>query len=523
VTSRPPRICRQSPPALRAGTSARKAMGYRVGGPGNGTIGGGSPSASARGGGEADERFTTSYSGCFSNAAARKQLGLSASASAGALRGRLGGGGGIGANPMQLAAARTIAPGHVPVPMSAVNSARSTSSVARLPPAFGASARADLNASASFASVAEEGASPMTTRKIDPEMRRRTLELLADPDLEAVAQDIFRAHDVDHGGKLQLSELLDVLKTASRELDIASVDTAMAESLFKNFDVNDDKSLAFGEFMELFRTLLRRSAFDRSTVLRREFFINKVQESVWNVFERKKELGTGTFGTAYLAKRNDTGELRVVKQVQKSRTRMPLDDIEQEILIMRQVDHPHIVRLFQWYEDAGHLYLVLEALVGGTLKEVLMEMQKKNKGLKEDWIRKVIHQSCGGMAYCHSLRLVHKDLKDENIMLLRKDPEFEEPFAVIIDLGIAEMFSVADPTGRKTSHAASERGGRGSAAPPRRWPQKFGGAPSARSATSGPWASSSTSSCRVPTPSWRPPSPRAPGRSCTSGGRSGQR
>merc|ERR1719230_560989 len=74
--------------------------------------------------------------------------------------------------------------------------------------------------------------------------------------------------------------------------------------------------------------------------------------------------------------------------------------------------------------------------------------QKKGKSLKEEWTRQVMRQSMEAMSYCHNLRLVHKDLKDENIMLLKKDPEYDEPFAVIIDLGIAEMFSKSDPTGK---------------------------------------------------------------------------
>jgi Ca2+-binding EF-hand superfamily protein len=71
------------------------------------------------------------------------------------------------------------------------------------------------------------------------------------------------------------------------------------------------------------------------------------------------------------------------------------------------------------------------------------------------------------MTYCHSLRLIHKDLKDENVMLLRKDPNFDEPFAVVIDLGVAEMFSVADPTCREIAGTPSTMA-------PEVWSGKFG-------------------------------------------------
>lgn len=289
---------------------------------------------------------------------------------------------------------------------------------------------------------------PTQSRRVGKDARRKTLELLADPDSLNVAKEIFHAHDQSGDGELELPELLAVMNTLHRELDLPAPDEKCAITLFKKFDTNSTNSLGFPEFIELFKASLRRSAFDRSSMLNREFFVTKSADDVWKCYTKKKQLGSGSFGTAFLATRKDTGEERVVKAVKKSRTHLPIDEIEQEIIIMRQVDHPHVVRLFEWYEDTTKIYLVLEALKGGTLKEVLLLLQGKSKGLKEDWIRKVTLQSTEAMAYCHSLRLIHKDLKDENVMLLKKDPDFEEPFAVIIDLGIAEMFSVADPNGR---------------------------------------------------------------------------
>jgi len=58
-----------------------------------------------------------------------------------------------------------------------------------------------------------------------------------------------------------------------------------------------------------------------------------------------------------------------------------------------------------------------------------------------------MRQTLQAMAYCHGMRIIHKDLKDENVMLL-KQSESAEPFVVIIDLGVSEMFSSSDPHGK---------------------------------------------------------------------------
>ncbi|CAE7443791.1 CPK8 [Symbiodinium natans] len=281
------------------------------------------------------------------------------------------------------------------------------------------------------------------------DMRRKCLELLARPDLRDIAQDLFTQSDADNSGELEFAEIQKLFERLHNEMDLPQPNRDLIESLLKRFDTTGRKVLGQYDFFELLVSQLRRSAFDRGSVLGREFFLTKGKQDVWEVFRREKQLGTGSFGTAYKAKHIKTGEERVIKAVKKSRTALPLDEIEQEILIMRQIDHPNIVRLFEWYEDGNRIYLVLDYLKGGSLKDNVLKLNKQDeRGLKEAWIREVIQQSAGGLAYCHTLRLIHKDLKDENIMLLQKSANWEKPHVVIIDLGVAEMFSVADPAGR---------------------------------------------------------------------------
>jgi len=224
----------------------------------------------------------------------------------------------------------------------------------------------------------------------------------------------------------------------------------VAEKLFKRFDHNSDEHLSFELFYELFVSCLRRLAFDQERFFSRSVFAAPRQTGkIWDTYEQVKKLGTGSFGSAYLCRHKHSGDDRVVKSVEKSNAKLPIEDIEREIMVMQQIDHPHIVRLYEWYEGKHSIYLVLDCLKGGTLREVVLtHYQEKGRGMKETWIRKVMRQVVEAIAYIHSLGLIHKDLKDDNIMMLKQDSEYEHPFAVIIDMGVAEMFSSNDPHGK---------------------------------------------------------------------------
>mmetsp|Transcript_51531 Transcript_51531/g.167211 ORF Transcript_51531/g.167211 Transcript_51531/m.167211 type:complete len:442 (+) Transcript_51531:111-1436(+) len=280
------------------------------------------------------------------------------------------------------------------------------------------------------------------------EERRRVLEALTQPNVKALAKSIFSAQLPDRAGNLGPDERGKALRALTSKLSVPMPSTAVAEQLFKRFDFNGDGLLNFDEFFELFVSSLRRFAFDRSSLLGRDVFVSKQAGKVWDTYSCIKKLGVGSFGAAYLVQHKRTGDQRVVKAAGKSQVKVPVEDVEREIMVMQQLDHPHVVRLYEWYEGGNSLYLVMDALAGGTLHDVVLQKFKQGKNVSEEWIRTVVRQSIEAMVYCHSKRIIHKDLKDENIMLLQKDPDYSAPHAVIIDLGVSEMFGLADPKGK---------------------------------------------------------------------------
>ncbi|CAJ1404819.1 unnamed protein product [Effrenium voratum] len=290
-----------------------------------------------------------------------------------------------------------------------------------------------------------EKAIPESEVDVNRKMRRELLEVLSNPSIRSIAAKYYQ--EVSGKGRLGFRDLRTVLKALNKHLGLPLPATPVAEQLFKRFDFNGDGDLSFDEFFELFVTSLRRVAFDRSVLLGREVFVTQEPGKVWDVYQRVKTLGEGSFGSAHLGKHKRTKEERVVKVVMKSQAKLPVEDIEKEIMVLRQVDHPHIIRLHEWYEGSSKIYLVMDAIKGGTLREALLSFQREGQPVAEAWSRRVAQQVLQAMAYCHGMRIIHKDLKDENVMLL-KGSELLEPFVVIIDLGVSEMFSSSDPHGK---------------------------------------------------------------------------
>lgn len=87
--------------------------------------------------------------------------------------------------------------------------------------------------------------------------------------------------------------------------------------------------------------------------------------------------------------------------------------IEREIVIMKLIEHPNIISLYDIWENRGELYLVLEYVEGGELFDYV----RRNVTLPEGEAVRLLRQLIAGLAYCHRFNICHRDLKPENILL----------------------------------------------------------------------------------------------------------
>jgi len=90
-----------------------------------------------------------------------------------------------------------------------------------------------------------------------------------------------------------------------------------------------------------------------------------------------------------------------------------LQKLYREVRILKKLDHPHIIKLYEVLESDDQLFLVLEYVSGGELYDFLIAQGK----MKERDARTRFLQIMSALLYCHSRRIIHRDLKAENLLL----------------------------------------------------------------------------------------------------------
>ncbi|XP_069805371.1 death-associated protein kinase 2-like isoform X2 [Dendropsophus ebraccatus] len=160
-------------------------------------------------------------------------------------------------------------------------------------------------------------------------------------------------------------------------------------------------------------------------------------ENVEDLYELLEKLGSGHFGEVKKCKEKSTGTFYAGKFIKTrkckgSRLGLDRDQIEREVFILQQLEHPNIMRLHDVFASKAEMVLILELIRGGELFDFIAEKE----ALSEEDAIVFLEQILKGVAYMHSKSIAHFDLKPENIMLLEKD--VPHPKIKIIDFGLAQ-------------------------------------------------------------------------------------
>jgi len=153
-----------------------------------------------------------------------------------------------------------------------------------------------------------------------------------------------------------------------------------------------------------------------------------------------RELGRGSFGSVQEVIHKASGNVRAVKNIPKS-SLTATEALAQEIEITRVLDHPNIVRLYEVFEDARCIYLVMEVCTGGELFDAILNA---DSGFSERSAARLMKQVVGAVFYMHSLGIVHRDLKPENF-LLAEDVSIDDSALKLVDFGTARRTKPGTP------------------------------------------------------------------------------
>ncbi|KAM9788514.1 LIM domain kinase 1-like [Neosynchiropus ocellatus] len=140
-------------------------------------------------------------------------------------------------------------------------------------------------------------------------------------------------------------------------------------------------------------------------------------------------LGRGCFGQAVKVTHKETGEVMVMKEL------ITFDEETQktfmkEVKVMRCLDHPNVLRFIGLFYKDKHIHFVSEYIEGGTLKDTINKM---DEGFS--WSVRVGYAKdiAAGMAYLHSMNVIHRDLNSYNCLVKKNQS------VVVADFGLARL------------------------------------------------------------------------------------
>ena len=154
-------------------------------------------------------------------------------------------------------------------------------------------------------------------------------------------------------------------------------------------------------------------------------------------YKKLNFLGEGSFASVYRVQNRYTDAICAMKIIKKSFNCTAEDEKEilNEINILRAMDHPGILKIFEFYSNKQSYSIVTELCPGGELFDQII-----NRGpFNEKYSAYIMYQLFSAVNYCHKMHIVHRDLKPENILIVSKDKD-GYPIIKVCDFGTSKIF-----------------------------------------------------------------------------------
>ena len=159
-----------------------------------------------------------------------------------------------------------------------------------------------------------------------------------------------------------------------------------------------------------------------------------------------KSLGKGAFGEVFLTQKKGSKEFYATKRLDRAFSEKPenIKLLSNEITLLKKINHPNIVRLIDLKKTKSHCYIVMEYCNGGDLSGCLKKYKEAyRRPFSEEIVQYIMRQVVNGIYFLHSNKIVHRDLKLDNILVTfpsendKKSLKMMKAIAKIIDFGFA--------------------------------------------------------------------------------------
>jgi len=192
-------------------------------------------------------------------------------------------------------------------------------------------------------------------------------------------------------------------------------------------------------------SMSNRTKAGRAIALRKvgeeSFMSNLVQQSSGSItseyiIDNSAILGSGMTCEVKKITHRHTGKQYALKAIRLNRLQQDkIDDLRREIEIMKALDHPNIIKLYQTFEDHSYIYMVMELCTGGELFDRLAD--QRGSRFSEPKAAELVSKMLSALNYIHLRRVCHRDLKLENFIFENEKGDSE---IKLIDFGLSKVY-----------------------------------------------------------------------------------
>ena len=178
---------------------------------------------------------------------------------------------------------------------------------------------------------------------------------------------------------------------------------------------------------------------DNSIKFDSDLLISEASKDPNDDYKEIKLLGEGSYGSVYLVNHRIIGATRAMKIIQK------VEDIDEsnvleilnEINVLKKIDHPNIIKIFEFFIYNNNYYLITENCSGGELFELVNDTI-----FTETQVAYIMYQLFSAVNYCHKMKIIHRDLKPENILITKNNENYLD--IKVCDFGTSQIFKKGD-------------------------------------------------------------------------------